>query len=143
MPRTSVVLLLWLPAAALAGCGTSADRDQSRAAVQALYAAVQRHDGAAACAQMSPSLRQQIVHDSGSRCAKAVLDFDLHGGRPTAVEVYADAAEVRLAGGDTAFLDRRLAACRRERGLLPNLVAVDFYRQGDLFAVVDRLNATG
>jgi hypothetical protein len=100
----ALVLLLCLPAAALAGCGTSADRDQSRAAVQALYAAVQRHDGAAACAQMSPSLRQQIVHDSGSRCAKAVLDFDLHGGRPTAVEVYADAAEVRLAGGDTAFL---------------------------------------
>jgi hypothetical protein len=100
----ALVLLLCLPAAALAGCGTSADRDQSRAAVQALYAAVQRHDGAAACAQMSPSLRQQIVHDSGSRCAKAVLDFDLHGGRPTAVEVYADAAEVRLVGGDTAFL---------------------------------------
>jgi hypothetical protein len=104
MRRTSVVLLC-LPAVALAGCGTSADRAQSRAAVQALYAAVQRHDGAAACAQMSPSLRQQIVHDSGSSCAKAVLDFDLRPGRPTTVHVYADAAQVRLTGGDTAFLD--------------------------------------
>jgi hypothetical protein len=43
----------------------------------------------------------------------------------------------------TGFLDKRLADCRRRRGLLPNLVAVDFYRQGDVFAAVDRLNATG
>ena len=30
-----------------------------------------------------------------------------------------------------------------ERGLLPNLVAVDFYERGDLFAVVDVLNEVG
>ena len=102
--RRALVLLLCLPAAALAGCGTSADRTQSRAAVQALYAGFQRHDGAAACAQMSASLRRQIAHDSGSPCAKAVLGFDLHPGRPAAVLVYADASEVRLTGGDTAFL---------------------------------------
>ena len=30
-----------------------------------------------------------------------------------------------------------------ERGLLPNLVAVDFSERGDLFAVVDELNASG
>jgi hypothetical protein len=102
--RRTLLVLLCLPAAALVACGTNTDRDQSRAAVQALYAAVQRHDGAAACAQMSASLRRQIAHDSGSPCAKAVLDFTLHGGTPAAVRVYADAAEVRLAGGDTAFL---------------------------------------
>ena len=31
-----------------------------------------------------------------------------------------------------AFLDARLARCRAERGLVPNVVAVDFYRQGDV-----------
>lgn len=40
-------------------------------------------------------------------------------------------------------LGRRVRECARERGLLPNFVAVDFYDQGDLFGVVDRLNRSG
>ena len=102
-----MTLLLAVAAAALAaaGCGTSTDRDQARTAAQRLYAAVDRHDGAAACAQMSPPLRAQLVKDqSEPECAKAVLKLSLHGGRPAAVRVYANAAEVRLAGGDTVFL---------------------------------------
>jgi hypothetical protein len=39
-----------------------------------------------------------------------------------------------------AFLDARLGRCRKERRLLPTVVAVDFYRQGDTFGAVDRLN---
>jgi hypothetical protein len=39
------------------------------------------------------------------------------------------------------FLLERIKALRRERGKLPNLVAVDFYREGDLVAVVQELNA--
>ncbi|HZC13509.1 MAG TPA: hypothetical protein VE270_05760, partial [Thermoleophilaceae bacterium] len=35
---------------------------------------------------------------------------------------------------------RRARECRRLREHLPNLVAVDFYRRGDLFRVVDTLN---
>jgi hypothetical protein len=38
------------------------------------------------------------------------------------------------------FLAGRLARCRERRGMLPNLVAVDFYRQGDAARVVDDLN---
>ena len=34
----------------------------------------------------------------------------------------------------------RAQQCQRQRGLLPNLLAVDFYRTGDLFEVVDELN---
>ena len=34
----------------------------------------------------------------------------------------------------------RARQCQRERGMLPNVVAVDFYRSGDLFGVVRRLN---
>ena len=34
----------------------------------------------------------------------------------------------------------RARACRAERGLLPNLIAVDFYRTGDLFSVAWTLN---
>jgi hypothetical protein len=35
---------------------------------------------------------------------------------------------------------RRARECERVRGHLPNLLAVDFYRRGDLFAVADELN---
>ena len=38
------------------------------------------------------------------------------------------------------LLAARLAQCQRERELLPNLVAVDFFARGDVLAVVDELN---
>jgi hypothetical protein len=34
----------------------------------------------------------------------------------------------------------RARQCRRQRDRLPNLLAVNFYREGDLFRVVDELN---
>lgn len=37
----------------------------------------------------------------------------------------------------------RARACERLRGRLPNLVAVNFYKRGDLFDVVDELNGVG
>jgi hypothetical protein len=46
------------------------------------------------------------------------------------------AREVNAAG----FLGPRLDRCRRERGLEPTIVAVDFYRQGDVFSTVKGLN---
>ncbi|MDZ7343634.1 MAG: hypothetical protein ONA90_03875 [candidate division KSB1 bacterium] len=38
------------------------------------------------------------------------------------------------------FLLHRARQCQQERGMLPNLIAVDFYRTGDLFEVVKTLN---
>lgn len=38
---------------------------------------------------------------------------------------------------------KRAERCQRARGLLPNLVAVDFYREGDLGRVVETLNGLG
>jgi hypothetical protein len=38
------------------------------------------------------------------------------------------------------FLLKRARACRTQRGMIPNLVAVDFYKSGDLMRVVDALN---
>ena len=34
----------------------------------------------------------------------------------------------------------RARECQRIRGRLPNLIAVDFFRRGDLLGVVDQLN---
>jgi len=38
------------------------------------------------------------------------------------------------------FLLKRARSCRKDRGMIPNLVAVDFYKTGDLVRVVDALN---
>ncbi|MDA0185161.1 hypothetical protein OJ997_32955, partial [Solirubrobacter phytolaccae] len=38
-----------------------------------------------------------------------------------------------------AFLSERLQRCKRERGLMPTIVAVDFYRDGDVFGTVKEL----
>ena len=38
------------------------------------------------------------------------------------------------------FLLDRARECERQRGLFPNVLNVDFYEQGDVFGVVDRLN---
>jgi hypothetical protein len=38
------------------------------------------------------------------------------------------------------FLLKRARACRRARGRTPNLIAVDFYRTGDLFRVARTMN---
>ena len=37
----------------------------------------------------------------------------------------------------------RARACERIRNHIPNLLAVNFYKRGDLFRVVDTLNGTG
>ena len=38
------------------------------------------------------------------------------------------------------YLLLRARQCQRERGLLPNMVAVDWYDRGDLLGVVNVLN---
>jgi hypothetical protein len=41
------------------------------------------------------------------------------------------------------FLERRLATCRSVRNMLPNVVAVDFFRRGDVSGAVNALNGVG
>ena len=38
------------------------------------------------------------------------------------------------------FLLKRARACQRERKMMPNLIAVDYYHTGDLLRVVDTMN---
>jgi hypothetical protein len=42
-----------------------------------------------------------------------------------------------------SFLRRRLERCQRRRGLVPNLVAVDFHERSGVVEVADQLNARG
>ena len=49
-------------------------------------------------------------------------------------------SNAKIVNAEDALL-RRIHRCERLRGLAAGLVAVDFYREGDLFDVVDQLNA--
>lgn len=101
----SLAVAAALAALVCAGCGTGADQRQARAAAERFYAAVARHDGQTACAQLSPDLRAQLVKDESERCAEAVGHLHLQGRRAARVRVYATSALVELDGGDSVFLD--------------------------------------
>jgi hypothetical protein len=47
-----------------------------------------------------------------------------------------DSRTINAASALLPYVER----CERERGMLPNFIAVDFYNQGDVFGVVDALN---
>ena len=47
------------------------------------------------------------------------------------------------ANGRDVLLERAPSVARPRRGQLPNILAVDFYADGDVFAVVDELNGVG
>jgi hypothetical protein len=44
---------------------------------------------------------------------------------------------------ERTFLEPRLERCREQRGLVPTIVGVDFYRQGGVFATADRITSQG
>jgi hypothetical protein len=105
-PWTLTTAALAGAALACAGCGTGADQRHASAAAERFSAALARHDGEAACAQLSPDLRDQLVKDEpGSRCATSVQQLTVHGRRAARVRVYATSAMVELAHGDALFLD--------------------------------------
>jgi hypothetical protein len=110
-------------AAALGGCGTSADRDAVRTVTDRFYSALQAGDGAQACAQLSDSTLKQLEQDEKATCAKAVTSLGLAPGSITHVDVFLTNAKVDLANGASAFLEQtatgwRLSAlgCRPTQG---------------------------
>ncbi|MFI6514097.1 hypothetical protein ACIBF1_00895 [Spirillospora sp. NPDC050679] len=97
-----------LLAAGLGGCvlgGCSSGREAPVAAsVREFFTAVERRDGAGACARLLPEAAEGLETD-GSPCEREVLELDLQGGPLSDVEVWGGQARVR-AGGDTVFATR-------------------------------------
>ena len=90
---------------ALASCGTGADQREARAAAERFYSAVQSEEGRSACALLDEDTSTKLVKDEQTHdCAAAVLKLELRGTRADSVSVYATAAQVHFAGGDTVFL---------------------------------------
>ena len=121
MRRVALPLLVVLPL--LAGCGTSDDQEQARAATERFYAALRAHDGAAACAQLSPDTIRSLEQQESKPCRRAVRSLQVGGGRVLRTRVYITNAIVDLSGGEHAFLGReptgwKLSAvgCRFDEG---------------------------
>ena len=106
MRRVALPLALAVPALALAGCGTSDDRDQAGATTARFYAALARHDGAGACAQLSDATIKSLEQQESKPCPRAVRALGLQPGRVTRVRVYMTNAIVDLTSDQVAFLGR-------------------------------------
>jgi hypothetical protein len=102
--RVALPLLLVVPL--LAGCGTSDDRDQARATTERFFAALDHHDGATACRQLTAAAAQALADQESKPCDEAVTSLDVSPGRITGVEVYVTNGKVDLSSRESVFLDR-------------------------------------
>ncbi|WP_157996061.1 hypothetical protein [Thermomonospora amylolytica] len=97
--RTALVLLAM--AALTAGCAAQ-DTGPVADAATALFTAVQRGDGRAACAALSPKAAAGL-ETGASSCPEQILELGLRGGPIRQVRIWGDRAQLR-AGADTVFL---------------------------------------
>jgi hypothetical protein len=90
---------------AATGCGGPGGREDAASAVAVrLLDAVDRGDGAAACATLAPETLADLEKSADQPCDQAVLDEDLPApGTVTNTNVYGQWAQVRL-DDDTVFL---------------------------------------
>lgn len=96
-----VALTLLTVAAVATGCAVQ-DTEAAADAATALFTAVQRGDGPAACAALSPKAVSS-VEIGGARCPEQILTLGLRGGPVRDVRIWGDRAQLR-AGEDTVFL---------------------------------------
>jgi hypothetical protein len=93
--------------AAMTGCGTGQRAGEATAVARRFAEAVQRQDGAAACALLSPPARERL----DGPCAEVLPRLGLRPGDPETATVWGDAAQVRAAP-DTLFLGEYAAGWR-------------------------------
>jgi hypothetical protein len=100
-----VALLSVLPVL-LISTGCAAARPDAAASVTRFYEAYRQHDGARACALLTPAARKEVAAAAHDTCARGVVAEKLpRPGAPRSTKVFGDQAQVRM-GGDTAFVAR-------------------------------------
>jgi|SRR4051794_20536521 hypothetical protein len=99
--RLGVLALLVLVTA----CGRAQDDRAVAAVTERFVTAVQAHEGARACAQLSTQAVQALEHDEGERCVKAVVGLDVDASPVRRTQVFGGGAKVDLADGHSAFLE--------------------------------------
>jgi hypothetical protein len=105
------------------GCGRSADRAQIESVTARFLRAAGGGQGEVACAQLTPDAVKQLEQQEKGRCASSVGKLSLTPAAIRRVQIFAFNAEVELANGSDAFVERtadgwRLSAvaCRPTQG---------------------------
>jgi hypothetical protein len=93
-------------AATVIGLVRTQDDPAATRAVARFSAAIQRHDGAAACRQLSAATIKSLEQQQGTGCAKAVLGVGLSGGRVSRSDVVERSAKVDVEKDGSVFLDQ-------------------------------------
>jgi outer membrane murein-binding lipoprotein Lpp len=87
----------------LPGCSSTPHRDAVVSAARSFVASVTAGDGARACAMLTDDARSSASGATDASCADAVTGVKEHGTGVSGVQVWGDAAQVRI-GGDVLFL---------------------------------------
>jgi hypothetical protein len=98
-------LALLCAAVLCAGCGRGDDDRAVAAVTEQFLHAVQEHQGARACAQLSAQAIDALEHDEGERCNVAVVDLDVNASPVRRTQVFGLSAKVDLANGHSAFAE--------------------------------------
>jgi hypothetical protein len=106
-----------------AGCGRSSDRAQVESVTARFLRAADGGQGAVACAQLTPDAIKQLEQQEKGSCATSVGRLSLTPAAIRGVQIFAFNAEVQLANGADAFVERtsngwRIASvgCRPTQG---------------------------
>lgn len=88
-----------------AGCSASPRRDVVSAAALRFVARLESGDGAGACRLLTKDARSSVTGATNASCADAIKSVKESGRHIGTVQVWGDAAQVRVAG-DVLFLRR-------------------------------------
>src|SRR3712207_5773390 len=97
-----------MAAGGLVGCASSAEQSRVRAVAAEFVTAIQDRNGEDACALLTSEAEKSVSGATDVPCATAVLNLEENGSQLHGIQIWGDAAQVKL-GSDTVFL-RRLPA---------------------------------
>jgi hypothetical protein len=105
-PTPRLLALVACATAALAGCGASGRKQDAAELAERFQSALERQDGAAACAELSDETKSKLEQQEQAPCEQAIFRVNLpEGGIAAKTSVYITSASVRLTTGPTTFLD--------------------------------------
>jgi hypothetical protein len=113
-------------AAGLVGCTADTERSEVQRVAVDFVTAVESKDGSDACELLTSQAEESVSGATDVPCATAVLSIDESGSQVHHIQVWGDAAQVKL-GSDTVFLRRlpdgwqvRAAGCQSQPGAAYN-----------------------
>jgi hypothetical protein len=102
-PRLFLVAASTAVALAATGCASSSGRTQVSAAATSFVRAIEAADGPVACRMLTSDARRSASGATDTQCSDAILSITEQGEAVHGVQVWGDAAQVRIAQ-DVIFL---------------------------------------